>query len=128
MTAVTWLCKVQWSATRFHRHAFSELECDDATAERGRSLRHTTATKCAPRGFIKRAMLRMPQALAAAGLRGKMLLQVHDELIFEAPEAEAETLVSVAREVMETACLPLIELEVPLVADAGIADNWMEAH
>ena len=78
--------------------------------------------------IIKRAMLRMPQALSAAGLRGKMLLQVHDELIFEAPEDEAEKLVSVAREVMETACLPLIELEVPLVADAGVADNWMDAH
>lgn len=78
--------------------------------------------------IIKRAMLRMPEALKAAGLKGKMLLQVHDELIFEAPEAEAEQLVAVARDVMEGACSPVIELAVPLVADAGIADNWMEAH
>ena len=73
-------------------------------------------------------MLRMPAALKAAGLSGKMLLQVHDELIFEAPEAETEALVATAREVMENACAPVVELAVPLVADAGIADNWMEAH
>jgi len=78
--------------------------------------------------IIKRAMLRMPDALTAAGLKGKMLLQVHDELIFEAPEEEAAALVEVARAVMENACHPIIELAVPLVADAGIADNWMEAH
>ncbi|MGB0747015.1 MAG: DNA polymerase, partial [Alphaproteobacteria bacterium] len=64
----------------------------------------------------------------AAGLSAKMLLQVHDELIFEAPEAETEALVTTAREVMENACAPVVELAVPLVADAGIADNWMEAH
>ncbi|MAW36751.1 MAG: DNA polymerase I [Rhodospirillaceae bacterium] len=78
--------------------------------------------------IIKRAMLRMPAALEAAGLSAKMLLQVHDELIFEAPEAETEALVATAREVMENACAPVVELAVPLVADAGIADNWMEAH
>lgn len=78
--------------------------------------------------IIKRAMLRMPAALHAAGLSAKMLLQVHDELIFEVPEAEAERLVATAREVMENACAPVVELTVPLVADAGIADNWMEAH
>ena len=78
--------------------------------------------------IIKRAMLRMPAALDRAGLSAKMLLQVHDELIFEAPEAEAEALVATAREVMENACSPVVELAVPLVADAGIADNWMEAH
>ena len=58
----------------------------------------------------------------------EMVLTVHDELIFEAPEAEADRLVSVARSVMENACDPVIELAVPLVADAGVADNWMEAH
>ncbi|MEC8276015.1 MAG: DNA polymerase, partial [Pseudomonadota bacterium] len=78
--------------------------------------------------IIKRAMLRMPAALQAAGLSAKMLLQVHDELILEAPEAETEALVATAREVMENACAPVVELAVPLVADAGIADNWMEAH
>ena len=78
--------------------------------------------------IIKRAMLRMPAALKAAGLRSKMLLQVHDELIFEAPEEEADALVATARDIMENACSPVLELAVPLVADAGIADNWMEAH
>ena len=78
--------------------------------------------------IIKRAMLRMPAALAQAGLRSKMLLQVHDELIFEAPVDEAEALVTTARAVMENACAPVLELAVPLVADAGIADTWMDAH
>ena len=78
--------------------------------------------------IMKIAMARMPNALKTADLSAKMLLQVHDELIFEAPEAETEALVATAREVMENACAPVVELAVPLVADAGIADNWMEAH
>jgi DNA polymerase-1 len=57
-----------------------------------------------------------------------MLLQVHDELVFEAPADEAEKLAEVARKVMESAPLPTHALSVPLIADAGIADNWAEAH
>ncbi|MEX0503613.1 DNA polymerase I [Alphaproteobacteria bacterium LSUCC0719] len=78
--------------------------------------------------IIKRAMIRIPDALAAAGLDARMLLQVHDELIFEADEASAEDAVVVIRRVMESAAAPVLELAVPLVADAGIADSWAEAH
>jgi DNA polymerase-1 len=55
-------------------------------------------------------------------------LQVHDELLFEVPEAEIEKTSAVVREVMEGACRPAIDLSVPLTVDAGIGDNWAEAH
>jgi DNA polymerase-1 len=77
---------------------------------------------------IKRAMIRVPGALADAKLKARMLLQVHDELLFEAPEGETERLVKTVRDVMEAAAGPSLELAVPLVVDAGIADNWAEAH
>jgi DNA polymerase-1 len=78
--------------------------------------------------IIKRAMIRIPGALTDAGLDARMLLQVHDELIFEADEATAADAVTVIRQVMEAAAAPVLELAVPLVADAGIADSWAEAH
>ena len=78
--------------------------------------------------IIKRAMIRMPSALKSAGLTGKMLLQVHDELLFECPVAEVDTLTAVAKSVMEGACEPVVTLDVPLIADSGVGDNWMEAH
>ncbi len=74
--------------------------------------------------IIKRAMARLPGALERAGLKARMLLQVHDELLFEAPEGEAEKTAAVAREVMEGAA----HLEIPLVAESGIGDSWAEAH
>jgi DNA polymerase-1 len=74
--------------------------------------------------IIKRAMVRLPAALAAAGLRSRMLLQVHDELLFEAPEAEAEALAAVAKQVMESAAV----LSVPLVVETGVGRTWGEAH
>ncbi len=78
--------------------------------------------------IIKRAMIRMPGALKAAGLKGKMLLQVHDELVFEAPEGEAKKLMEVAANVMSRATLPVLELNVPLVVEAKAAKSWAEAH
>ena len=57
-----------------------------------------------------------------------MLLQVHDELLFECPVAEVNTLTAVAKSVMEGACEPVVTLDVPLIADSGVGDNWMEAH
>jgi DNA polymerase-1 len=79
--------------------------------------------------IIKRAMIRIPGALAEAGLDGvTMLLQVHDELIFEAPADMAEKAVPVIRDVMEGAAGPARTLSVPLEVEAGIADNWREAH
>jgi DNA polymerase-1 len=78
--------------------------------------------------IIRRAMVRMPGALKAAGLSARMLLQVHDELVFEAPEAEAAETCRIAKAVMEGAALPVIEMSVPLVVEARAASNWDEAH
>ena len=77
---------------------------------------------------IKRAMIRVPGALAEARLDARMLLQVHDELLFEVPEAQVDATVRTVKAVMEAAPLPALRLTVPLVVDAGTADNWAEAH
>ncbi|RAK57152.1 DNA polymerase I [Phenylobacterium deserti] len=77
---------------------------------------------------IRRAMIRMPGALEKAGLQARMLLQVHDELVFEAPEAEADRVIEVAKQVMERAAEPAISLSVPLVVEARAAANWDDAH
>ena len=78
--------------------------------------------------IIKRAMGRIPAALAGAGLKARMLLQVHDELLFEVPEAEADDTAQVVKGVMEGACAPRCELSVPLVVETGRGRNWDEAH
>jgi DNA polymerase-1 len=77
---------------------------------------------------IRRAMIRMPAALAAAGFKAKMLLQVHDELVFEADEAEAADVMALAIRVMEAAPEPAVALSVPLKVEARAARNWEEAH
>lgn len=74
--------------------------------------------------IIKRAMVRLPAALAAEAPNARLLLQVHDELVLEAPEADCDQTVAVVRRVMEAAA----ELSVPLLAEAGIAPSWDEAH
>jgi DNA polymerase-1 len=78
--------------------------------------------------IIKRAMGRLPAALAAAGLKARIILQVHDELLFEAPEAEVEDTARIAKQVMEGACAPRVELSVPLVVETGWAKSWDQAH
>lgn len=78
--------------------------------------------------IIRRAMIRMEDALAKETLAARMLLQVHDELIFEVPENEVEKTVSVVRHVMENAAMPAVSLAVPLHVDARAAHNWDEAH
>ena len=78
--------------------------------------------------IIKRAMIRLPGELQRAGLNARMLLQVHDELIFEVVEAELEETSALVRRVMENACDPVVKLTVDLVADAGVGDNWNDAH
>ena len=78
--------------------------------------------------IIKRAMIAMPEALAKKKLDAKMLLQVHDELIFEVPEAQAEDTIETVRKVMEKAPLPALQLSVPLDVDARAAKTWAEAH
>jgi len=78
--------------------------------------------------IIRRAMIRMPKALEKAKLPAKMLLQVHDELIFEVPEKQADKTIKVVRQVMEGASAPAVNLSVPLVVDANAALSWAEAH
>jgi DNA polymerase-1 len=78
--------------------------------------------------IIKRAMGRLPAALAASGLNARMLLQVHDELLFETAEAEVEATARLVKEVMEAACEPHCELSVPLVVETGWARSWDAAH
>ena len=75
---------------------------------------------------IRRAMIRMPDAIS--GIPAKMLLQVHDELLFEVENSAVDQLKLVAKEVMEQASLPTIKLDVPLIVDAGVGQNWAEAH
>ena len=78
--------------------------------------------------IIRRAMSQMPSALQEAGLDAKMLLQVHDELVFEVPEDQIEATIPVVKRTMEQAALPALEISVPLTVDCGTGDNWDEAH
>ena len=75
---------------------------------------------------IRRAMIRMDAAIAH--LPARMLLQVHDELLFEVEEAAADDLIGVAREIMEGAAAPAVKMDVALSVDAGRGANWAEAH
>ena len=76
--------------------------------------------------IIRRAMIKMPSAIAH--LPAKMLLQVHDELLFEVCEDAVDNLIQTAKDVMETACDPVLKIDVPLIVDAGQGTNWAEAH
>ena len=78
--------------------------------------------------IIRRAMVRMDEVLEGKKLSAQMLLQVHDELIFEVPEKEVAKTLPVVKQVMEHAPLPAVSLSVPLQVDARAADNWDEAH
>jgi DNA polymerase I len=78
--------------------------------------------------IIRRAMIRMEGALERKGLSAQMLLQVHDELVFEVPKDEVDKTLPVVRKVMEDAPLPAISLSVPLRVDVRSASNWEEAH
>jgi len=78
--------------------------------------------------IIRRAMIRMDDALAKAKLNAMMLLQVHDELVFEAPLDEVEATMKLVVKVMEEAPLPAVRLSAPLKVDARAAGNWDEAH
>lgn len=78
--------------------------------------------------IIRRAMIRMEPALQQAKLSARMLLQVHDELIFEVDDGEIEKTLPIVVSVMENAAMPAIDMKVPLQVDARAADNWDEAH
>ena len=78
--------------------------------------------------IIRRAMVRMEAALQKEKLSARMLLQVHDELVFEVPEDEVEKTLPVVKKVMEDAPMPALSLSVPLRVDARAANNWDDAH
>ncbi|NQW15686.1 MAG: DNA polymerase I, partial [Rhodobacter sp.] len=75
---------------------------------------------------IRRAMIRMPKAIAH--LPARMLLQVHDELLFEVPKDHVDETIAVVKRVMEGAAMPAVHLDVPMEVDAGQGANWAEAH
>jgi DNA polymerase-1 len=78
--------------------------------------------------IIRRAMVKLPPTLAAKKIDAVMLLQVHDELIFEAPDKQVDAASALIKSVMEKAALPAVEISVPLVVEARAADNWDAAH
>ena len=78
--------------------------------------------------IIKQAMVRMPDALGRAGSPARMLLQVHDELVFECPADAANEAIGHIRSVMEGAAAPVLDLKVPLTVEASIGSSWDEAH
>ncbi len=78
--------------------------------------------------IIRRAMVRMEAALAKKKLNAQMLLQVHDELVFEVPDDEVDKTLPVVKSVMEEAPMPALSLSVPLAVEAHAANNWEEAH
>jgi DNA polymerase I len=73
--------------------------------------------------LIKLAMIRIHSAIRERGLRSRMLLQVHDELVFEVPPEELETMRALVKDRMER----VVELRVPLVVDIGVGPNWLDA-
>lgn len=74
--------------------------------------------------IIKRAMNKMPAALAAANLTAKMILQVHDELLFESADAECDAATKLVQDTMRNACEPVVKLTVPLVVDVAVSERW----
>jgi DNA polymerase-1 len=78
--------------------------------------------------IIRRAMIRMEDTLAEKKLSAQMLLQVHDELIFEVPDNEVAATLPVVQHVMQDAPFPAVLLSLPLQVDARAANNWDEAH
>ena len=76
--------------------------------------------------IIRRAMIKMPGMIKQ--LPAKMLLLVHDELLFEVRKEAVDETISIVKDVMETASLPALEMSIPLTVDAGQGRNWAEAH
>jgi DNA polymerase-1 len=116
--------------TIFGRKCHLRINVKKGARPRGRSERAAinAPIQGSAADIIKRAMIRMPDALAKAKLKARMLLQVHDELVFECPEKEAEKLIKVAKETMQSAASPAMDLSVPLEVDARAAANWADAH
>jgi DNA polymerase-1 len=106
----------EMSAKNAQRRAFSERAAINAPIQGSAA------------DILRRAMIHMPKALADARLDAKMLLQVHDELIFEVPKNQVDKTIKIVSSIMEEACSPVLQLAVPLKVDAMAADNWDEAH
>ena len=77
---------------------------------------------------IRRAMIRIPPELERRKLPAAMLLQVHDELLFEVEDAAVDETIDAVKRIMEQAALPAVELATPMVVDAGKGRSWAEAH
>ncbi len=116
--------------TLFGRHCTVPGINDKNPARRGFSERQAinAPIQGSAADIMRRAMIRMPDALAKSGLDARMLLQVHDELVFEVREDQADDLAALAGGIMENACAPTLELSVPLVVDSGAGLNWDVAH
>jgi DNA polymerase-1 len=93
------------------------------TRQLGERLAVNTVIQGTAADIIKLAMVRCHRALLAAGLQTRLILQIHDELLFEGPAAEADAVREIVVREMEAAC----ELSLPLVVDVGVGPNWMEA-
>ena len=78
--------------------------------------------------IIKRAMIKIHNVFQEKNIESKMLLQVHDELVFECPKDQINIVSNLIKKEMEQANLPLFPLNIPIVVDFGEADNWSEAH
>ena len=103
-----------------------EINAKGPTAGFARRAAINAPIQGAAADIIRRAMIRVPAAIA--DLPARMLLQVHDELLFEVEEGAADDLIARVRAVMEGAALPVVQLDVPLVVDAGRGPNWAAAH
>ena len=116
--------------TIFNRRVFIPGINDKMPARRNFSERAAinAPLQGAAADIIKRAMVRVPEALAKAKLKGRMLLQVHDELVLEVPEKEAEATAKLIKATMEKAALPAVELSVPLVVETGLGADWASIH
>jgi DNA polymerase-1 len=112
--------------TLFGRRRFiPELSSNNVIdAQAGERMAANTPIQGSAADICKLAMLQIADRLRSSGLAAKMLLQVHDELVFEAPLAEVEAVKALVKEAMEHA----LPLEVPLVVDAGVGDSWAAAH
>ncbi len=121
------LCREQgYVTTLFGRRCHIPGIAEKSPARRG--LMERAAINAPIQGsaadVIKRAMIRMPKALQGAGLKARLLLQVHDELIFEVPEPEVEPTAALVKTVMESAA----QISVPLIVEVGVARDWASAH
>ena len=131
MEATKAFCRAHgYVATLFGRRAhYPDIKASNASV---RAFNERAAINAPLQGsaadIIRRAMIRIEPALDEAKLSAKMLLQVHDELVFEVPDGEVAAMIPIVCRVMIDAAMPAVALKVPLQVDARAAANWDEAH